>query len=97
MNKRSKLNFRFHDPNDPVALASVLMHMCVDANKSKAEYAILTENACVATEMEIAFTESKPGEEEHFSTAEKNREPIPSTADVCAAKNDTIKILQRGA
>ncbi len=45
MDKQSKLNFRFHDPNDPNTLALALMRICVDANKGRVEQ-ILEEVAC---------------------------------------------------
>lgn len=37
MDKYCKLNFRFHDPNEPLALASALMHICIEANTPKVE------------------------------------------------------------
>lgn len=65
LDKQSKLNFRFHDPNDPNALALALMHICVDANKSRVEQ-ILEEVACsqVAEKVETAIQQQDNGRKE---------------------------------
>lgn len=49
MVKQGKLNFRFHDPNDPNALAAFLMHICVDMHKSRVER-IVKEVAATCSE-----------------------------------------------
>lgn len=61
MDKQSKLNFRFHDPNDPNTLALALMHICVDANKSRVEQ-ILEEVDCSQGEEKEENAIQKQGE-----------------------------------
>ena len=65
MDKQSKLNFRFHDPNDPNTLALALMHICVDANRGRIEQ-ILEEVACsqVAEKEETAIQQQNNGRKE---------------------------------
>ena len=61
MDKQGKLNFRFHDPNDPNALALALMHICIDANKSRVEQ-ILEEVACSQEEGKEKISIQKQGD-----------------------------------
>lgn len=61
MDRQGKLKFRFHDPNDPNALATVLMHICVDMNRSRVERIL----------EEVAVTRGENKEEERTSVNNK--------------------------
>ena len=61
MDKQSKLNFRFHDPNDPNILALALMRICVDANKGRVEQ-ILEEVSCSQEEGKAETTIQQQGD-----------------------------------
>lgn len=47
--KKTKLNFRFHNPNPPEAFAEVLLRIMIDANGPRVER-IIQEELCITSD-----------------------------------------------
>ena len=56
--KRQKLNYRFHDPNDPAVAAEYILKVFVEANQKKVER-VIRETSAQRREVAEEIQESK--------------------------------------